>query len=395
MLPKISIILPVYNVDLWLDETVQSIQAQSLQEWEAIFVIDGSPDKSKQILQRYAAVDHRIKIIEQENYGQGAARDHGVEHAQGDYLFFLDPDDLIPPKALDLAYERALTTSADIIVGDYIEFKDGGNPSSMQQGASRDFQRYFSQYGDDIFYRKNITDNNFFYHSLYFMVVWMKLFKRETWLKNGIKAPVGLTMGEDFMTVKKMLLLNSSIATVDAILIYYRKRENSATTLRSDKAFGIFESFNFTRRMYKDIGIDRIEVSYMHAAYLDWFYTHLIRFSPLKNMYEFYKKIKESRKYFLTDNIDQSLLGERRIAAIKATSLPGLIGFSVYVILMSNGHNFFKVLAVQCISLVGGLLPGPIHKKINGLLLRLASRLRHSPTIDRGMQKIIYHFQKK
>ena len=395
MIPKISIILPVYNVERWLDETVQSIQAQTLQEWEAVFVIDGSPDKSNEILQHYASTDERIIIIKQENQGQGAARDHGVKHAKGDYLFFLDPDDLIPPNALDEAYKRALATNADIIVGDYIEFKDGTRPSLIDQKASNEFHRYFSQYGDKMFYRRDISGNNFFYHSLYFMVVWMKLFKRETWLENEIKAPVGLTMGEDFMTVKKMLLLHSSIATVDAVLIYYRKRENSSTTLRSEKAFGIFESFDFTRRMYEEIGMDRVETSYMHAAYLDWFYAHLTRFTPFTKMYEFYKNIKESRKYFLINSLDQSLLGRRRIAAIKATSLPGLFGFGAYLILMSNTHNFFKVLAVQSITLVGRLLPNPIHKKINSLLIKIANHLQHKPASHRALQKVIYHFQRK
>jgi len=116
VIPKISIILPVYNVERWLDETVCSIQAQTLQEWEAIFVIDGSPDRSEESLQRYAAADQRIKIIKQENQGQGAARDHGVEHAEGEYLFFLDPDDLIPPHALEKAFERALEISLWAII---------------------------------------------------------------------------------------------------------------------------------------------------------------------------------------------------------------------------------------------------------------------------------------
>jgi len=280
-------------------------------------------------------------------------------------------------------------------VGDYIEFKDGTNPSLIDQEASSQFHHYFSQYGDNIFYRKNISDINLFYHSLYFMVVWMKLFKRETWLKNEIQAPVGLSMGEDFMTVKKMILLNSSIATVDAILIYYRKRKNSSTTLRSEKAFGIFKSFNFTRQMYADIGVDHIENSYMHAAYLDWFYTHMLKFTPFTKMYVFYKNIKECREYFLTNNIDRSLLGKRRIAAIKATSLPSLFGFVIYLILMSNTYNSFKVLAVQLLTFFGKTLPSPIHEKTNSLLTKLANHLQHKPAIYTVLQKVIYHLQKK
>lgn len=392
---KVSIILPVYNVEQWLDETIHSIQEQTLPEWEAIFVIDGSTDRSEEIIARYAEEDKRLKIFKQENRGQGAARDFGVENARGDYLFFLDPDDLIPPNAIQVAYQRAIDANADIVVGDYIPFKDGRQPTLSPHSAGAEFHHAFSKYGQDIFYRTDITDQRFFYHGLYFMVVWMKLFKRATWLQNEIKAPAGLSMGEDFMTVKKMCFLQSKICTVDAVLIYYRKRANSSTTLRSEKAFGIFTSFQYTRSMYQEMLLSSYETSLMYAAYMDWFYSHLIQFTPYSSMYRFYQIIKKTRFEFFDSKIDHSVLGWKRSMAMRATCLPSVLGFAAYLILMWDMKGTVKLVIVKTILFSGKILPAPLHRQVLRYLVWLQLRLDHKPLMQKIMRKVIFHFQKK
>lgn len=394
--PKISIILPVYNVEQWLNDTILSIQAQSLIDWEAIFVIDGSPDDSEVILKQYADNDERIKIIKQENSGQGAARNNGVAHAKGDYLFFLDPDDLIPPNALQVAYERAMNSGADIIIGDYIQFKDGDVLELRNQSAGYNFHQKFSCFGDGVFYRDDIKDEEFFYHSLYFMVIWMKLFKRETWIQHRIKAPVGLTMGEDFMTVKKICLLGGRICTVDATLVYYRKRAGSATTLRSDKAFDIFKSFEFTRKLYSEMGLSTHEKSLLYAAYLDWFCTHLIRFTPYSSMVRFYKYIKKERVLFFCGDLDKDIIGNRRALLLTILSLPSLIGFPLFLISMSQMLNVLKATGVSFISFLGRVLPNSLCNFLVDLLKILDKRrVDDLASSKKIVNKIIFHLQKK
>jgi len=393
MSAKISVILPVYNVDQWISQTIQSLRAQTFQEWEAIFVIDGSEDSSENIVRFHMETDSRLKIITQSNKGQGAARDLGVEIAMGEYIFFLDPDDMIPPSALTNAYARAISTGADIIVGDYIEFKDGSDPNLIDRHASELFHRHFSQY-NQLFYRNDITDLRFFYHGLYFMVVWMKLFKRDTWLKNSIKAPVGLTMGEDFMTVKKMLFLNSSVTALDSVLVYYRKRPNSSTTLRSEKAFDIFASFNFTRDMYRELSLDEIEIANMHAAYLDWFYTHLIKFTPYSKMYQFYKEICRYRDVFLSNDARLGALGTSHVVAFKATVLPGPLGFTAWLIILGS-KDLVKVVIIWCVKLFSLLLPKLLHGKFEAFLIRIADQFKNRRSLQNFALQLHHHFKRQ
>ena len=100
-MPKISVIIPIYNTEKYLSECLDSVLAQTFQDFEAICVNDGSTDNSVKILSDYAAHDGRIRIINQENKGLSGARNTGLDNATGEYIFFLDSDDTIPKYALE------------------------------------------------------------------------------------------------------------------------------------------------------------------------------------------------------------------------------------------------------------------------------------------------------
>lgn len=97
---KVSVILPIYNVGLYLDATFTSLMGQTLRDIEIIAVNDGSTDDSEEIVRKYMASDHRITLINQENRGQAAARNAGMAVATGEYIYFMDADDTIHPDAL-------------------------------------------------------------------------------------------------------------------------------------------------------------------------------------------------------------------------------------------------------------------------------------------------------
>ena len=103
MEPKVSVILPVYNVGKYLRQCMDSIVGQTLQEIEVICIDDGSADDSPQILQAYAKKDPRIKVVCQQNQGAGAARNRGLSMARGEYLSFLDSDDFFETNMLEKA----------------------------------------------------------------------------------------------------------------------------------------------------------------------------------------------------------------------------------------------------------------------------------------------------
>ena len=103
--PAISVIMPVYNAQRYLGETIASLQAQTFADFEVICVDDGSTDDSMAILDQVIAQDPRFRVVNQENAGAGAARNKGFTHARGEYAIFLDSDDLFSPKLLEKLYQ--------------------------------------------------------------------------------------------------------------------------------------------------------------------------------------------------------------------------------------------------------------------------------------------------
>lgn len=115
--PKISVIIPVYNVEKYLRKCLDSLLNQTFKDIEIICINDGSPDNSLNILNEYASKDERIIVISQENQGPGAARNKGLEIAQGEYLSFIDPDDWVSQNFLESLYKEASKFDCDIVKG--------------------------------------------------------------------------------------------------------------------------------------------------------------------------------------------------------------------------------------------------------------------------------------
>lgn len=121
---KISVIVPVYNVEKYLSECLNSILAQTFNDFEVICVNDGSTDRSSEILLQYAKKDKRIKVITQKNQGLSMARNNGLKEAGGEYVYFMDSDDAIHPQCLEIAYSLAEKQQADLICFSYIKMKE-------------------------------------------------------------------------------------------------------------------------------------------------------------------------------------------------------------------------------------------------------------------------------
>jgi len=113
---EISIIIPVYNVEQYLERCLDSVLSQTFDDWEAICVNDGSPDNSLSILDKYASKDSRIRIISQKNQGLSMARNNGLKEVQGKYVCFLDSDDFIDKNFLLDLYNEAIKTNADVVM---------------------------------------------------------------------------------------------------------------------------------------------------------------------------------------------------------------------------------------------------------------------------------------
>ncbi|WP_077154410.1 glycosyltransferase [Bacteroides bouchesdurhonensis] len=123
---KASIIIPVYNTKKYVRQTVKSIMNQTLKELEIIIINDGSTDESLKIVEELALQDNRIQIYSQANQGLSVARNEGIAHAQGEYLYFMDSDDLLNTNALEMCYHKCEEKELDFVFFDARTFRDDG-----------------------------------------------------------------------------------------------------------------------------------------------------------------------------------------------------------------------------------------------------------------------------
>lgn len=180
-MPKVSVVIPVYNVEKYLRDCLDSVINQSLKDIEIICVNDGSTDTSGDICEEYAKKDSRIKVIHQENQYVGIARNNGMSVATGDFLIFLDSDDEFDINMLEKMYSKAIETNADITICHEYYY----NTKSCIKGVINWNSYCFGQYkNNEIFSAKDMTG-----HLLNFCPLWPwdKLYNRKFLVDNNLK----------------------------------------------------------------------------------------------------------------------------------------------------------------------------------------------------------------
>lgn len=186
---KVSIIMPVYKVEEYVGKAIESIQAQTLTDWEFLIVDDGTPDRSGEICDEYAAKDGRIHVIHKENGGAPSARNMAIELAKGEYFYFLDSDDWAEPTMLEDMYNLAKCDNAQLVVaGFYIDTYIGNG-----QFMTDDYLVEDAVYPDKESFRKNaykLFDKNLLY------TPWNKLFEAKYVMENDLRFPT--TFWDDF-----------------------------------------------------------------------------------------------------------------------------------------------------------------------------------------------------
>ncbi len=154
----ISFIVPVYGVEKYIHQCVDSILAQTFKDFELILVNDGSPDNCPHICDKYAEQDSRVKVIHQKNAGVAEARNAGIRAASGEWIYFVDSDDWIEPNAAEILYTDALRTGADYVVSTYVSVYENGSrkPFHMHSKA------FYTDRREDIqAMQKNLIYRNF------------------------------------------------------------------------------------------------------------------------------------------------------------------------------------------------------------------------------------------
>lgn len=219
-MPKVSVIVPVYNVEKYLHACLDSILAQTFTDFELILIDDGSPDSSGKICDEYAKKDIRIRVFHQENQGQAAARNFGVSQAKAEWIHFVDSDDVVHTHILEVLYAGAIENNCFISMCNYAE------------GESVPLS-FYDYVNDKVFSRITITDEYLFsllkegdfrYHC-----IWAKIIKKDILLKFPFEA--GRTR-EDSAVVCKWLCEAGEIVYINLPMYFYVHNPNG--TMRSN-----------------------------------------------------------------------------------------------------------------------------------------------------------------
>lgn len=230
--PIVSVIMPVYNNEKYLEQCLNSIIHQTLKNIEIICVDDGSDDRSPEILKSFAARDSRIKLLHQENAGAGAARNLGLKHAIGTYLSFLDSDDFFEPDMLELAVEKIESDNADFAVFRCDQYL---NDTNQYKSADYAFKKHtLPPYTP--FYFREITDNIF---KTFVGWAWDKLYRREFVIKKQLKFQEQRT-SNDLLFVFSGLVLAEKITYVDKVLAHQRRNNSESLSNTREKSWFCF-----------------------------------------------------------------------------------------------------------------------------------------------------------
>ena len=224
----ISIIIPAYNVEKYIIECVRSIQKQTIKNIEIIIIDDGSIDKTGLICDEMATNDKRIKVIHKSNGGVSSARNIGIKESNGDYLYFMDADDSIKPKMLEILYNSLIIDKLDLTICGYEVISNKNTIKTMDTEYIPDIKKSYS------FFRKLVLNN-------LLNPLWNKLFIKEKieWFDEE------KIRGEDLDFVLKYLRKAKKVKFIKDVLYQYKKREDSSTSIcESRRIEDLIDSYN-------------------------------------------------------------------------------------------------------------------------------------------------------
>ncbi|MFC4111787.1 glycosyltransferase family 2 protein [Nonomuraea zeae] len=221
MIPLLSVVVPVYNVEPYITECLKSLAAQTLEDIEVILVDDGSDDGSRRVAEDFAARDNRFVLIGQRNMGPGPARNEGIRQARGTYLAFADSDDVVPPEAYEVLVTKLAETGSDLACGAVGRLVEGVlEESTLHEKAFRRPELC-----------THITDKQVLIRD---RTVWNKVYRRDFWERHGLEFPAGIY--EDVPVAMQAHVLATSVDMVGDVVYHWRKRESGETSITQRRA---------------------------------------------------------------------------------------------------------------------------------------------------------------
>lgn len=245
MNPYISIIVPVYNAQEYINRCIDSILNQEYQNFEVLLIDDGSTDRSPEILDTYAHNDSRIQVFHRANSGVSASRNYALSIAKGAYVQFLDSDDWITPDATKLFVRTVEETSCDMVIADF--YRVTGNRLSQKGDIETDEVMDRQEFASHMI--ENPAD-------FYYGVLWNKFYRRSIIEEHHIRMDTSISWCEDFLFNLEYIRHAHTFCALQAPVYYYVKRKGSLVS----QNFGISSTikmkinvFDYYNQFYKDV----------------------------------------------------------------------------------------------------------------------------------------------
>lgn len=290
MKAKVSVIVPIYNAEIYIDKCIQSIINQTLKDIEIILVDDGSTDKSVEISNKYAENDKRIKVIKKKNKGASSARNYGISVATGDFITFVDSDDFIEKDMLESLYSEAIDNKCDVILSGIKIVKD----SNIEYEFTTDSKIYTKQEVFKLFYfDKEPFSPNY---------ACGKLIKRSVCNKVKFREDIFL-MEDALFSMELFINCSNNIMFLKKYLYNYVQRDGSASKHFSKKRITSFYALEELLNLAK--GIDsKYEKSFLkvYSKLILSILQDIISFDFQNNKEEYFKISRSLNKHYI-DNI--------------------------------------------------------------------------------------------
>lgn len=291
---KFSIIIPVYNVEKYLRQCLDSLQKQVYENFEVIIVNDGSPDQSQVIIDEFVQKDARFFGYQKENGGLSDARNYGVEKATGDYLLFVDGDDYVSPDYLKSIEETIMIDHKPDLI--HFGFILQAEKDTMMKAPS-----FSNQTGMQAFYTLSPDS--------YFVTAWSYAYRREFWLEHQFQYQKG-KYHEDYGLTPYVVLCAKTVSSIADCLYYYIVRSNSIMTSNDaeklvKKANDTLEQYDVLKRQIAELKTLNVEEKQYVMSYLT--NTLLIKGKSLPDQalkdFAWELKKREVWKYLRNDNL--------------------------------------------------------------------------------------------
>lgn len=352
----VSIILPCYNVAQYIERSIESILMQDFKDYEIIIINDGSTDDLLQVCNDKMLINDKIKLLSFKNQSLSQARNEGLKIAQGEYVYFFDPDDYINPGMLSKAYSKAKEGDYDAVhFGFHIIYENQGGIHYDKAESPYIFQtndeiihnylpRFFGITQENI---NNFIDLSHLWNSKEFSGVWRFLYKRSVLIDNDVLFSKGIKLIEDKLFNARFFCYAKTIALIDNILYNYIVKEkglmtsslNNAKSLVADKIAGV-EQRAILRNLYlKERNIDIFP-----------YYIGTVVFSALELIMRlsdtsFFSSRRELKRYM---NLEDVRIG---IKEINVTHLP--LKLRLPIILLKYNLAYLLLAGMRIMKIIG------------------------------------------